>query len=247
MYPEICKIGPFTVYSYGLMLVVAFTVSSILLRLQAKRMNFNPETIFNLCFFTFIAGIIGARIFYVIENLGYYLKRPQEVMMFAHGGLSWFGGLALGIFCAAIYSKNRKLPLYKTLDLIVPYLALAQAIGRIGCLLNGCCFGKASKFGVYFKVHQESLIPTQLYSSLILLLIFFVLRILQERPHKEGEVFWVYLLLYSGKRFLMEFLRADNQVIFLGLNLFQIISVVIFCFTLAKIAGIKKIKPKSSI
>lgn len=242
MYPEICKIGPFTIYSYGLMLVVAFVVSSTLVSLQAKRENINPEIILNLSFIVFIFGILGARSFYIIENLGYYIKRPLEIIMLQHGGLSWFGGLASGIISGAVYLKNKKLVVYKILDLIAPFLALAQAIGRIGCLLNGCCFGYVSKFGLYFKVHKLVLIPTQIYSSLLLILIFIFLRFLQDRPHRDGKIFFTYLLLYSVKRFFIEFWRADNEIVFLGFSLFQIISIVIFFFSVFKLLLIIKSK-----
>jgi len=240
MHPVICTIGPFTIYSYGFMLAVAFLVSLTLATLQAKRNNINPDIIANLSLLVFISGIIGARILYVIENTGYYIKNPVETVMLQHGGLSWFGGLAFGIVFGILYLKKKNLSVYKILDLLVPYVSLAQAIGRIGCLLNGCCFGKVSKFGLYFDAYNSVLIPTQLYSSLILILIFIVLKLLQERPHREGEIFFVYLLVYSLKRFFIEFWRADNMVIFLGLTVFQIISIVIFFLALIKFVLIKK-------
>ena len=239
MHPEICKIGPFTIYSYGLMLALAFMVSFALIQQQAKRQNINHAPIFNLAFIVFISGIMGARIFYVLENLSYYLKNPVEIIILQHGGLSWFGGLILAIISAAVYLKKKKLPIYKTLDLIAPFVALGQAIGRIGCLLNGCCFGRVSKFGLYFAVHEKVLIPTQLYSSLSLLLVFVVLRFLQGKPHKEGQIFFTYLLLYSLKRFIIEFWRADSEVMFLGLTLFQIISFVVFCLSFFKLLSVK--------
>lgn len=243
MHPIICKIGPFTVYSYGLMLVLAFMVSSTLAKFQAKRQeHINPDLIFNLSFFVFISGIIGARLLYIIENINYYIKNPIEIIMLQHGGLSWFGGLIFGILFSIIYLNKKNLSLYKFLDLIVPFVALGQAIGRIGCLLNGCCFGKVSKFGLYFDVHKLVLIPTQMYSSLALIFIFVILRFLQNRPHREGEVFFIYLLLYSVKRFFIEFWRADHEAILFGLTLFQIISIVIFCFALWKLILIKKVK-----
>lgn len=242
MYPEICKIGPFTIYSYGLMLIVGFAVSSALAVLAAKRKDIEPEIIFNLAFITFVSGLLGARAFYIIENLGYYIKRPLEIIMLAHGGLSWFGGLILAIFVGTAYLKHKNLPLYKTLDLIIPFVALGQAIGRIGCLLNGCCFGKESVFGIYFPVHKSVLIPTQAYSSLLLILIFIVLRLLQDRPHKDGQIFFTYLLLYSVKRLFIEFWRADNEIIFLGLTLFQIISIAVFCLSVLGLFAIVKSK-----
>jgi phosphatidylglycerol:prolipoprotein diacylglycerol transferase len=149
--------------------------------------------------------------------------------MLQHGGLSWFGGLLAGLIVSLAYLKRRNLSVYKILDLVAPFLALAQAIGRIGCFLNGCCFGTIFNF-----------IPTQLYSSLILTLIFLLLRFLQDRPHQEGKIFFLYLLLYSAKRFFIEFWRADNPVIFLSLTLFQLISIVVFTLSAIKLFLIKR-------
>jgi phosphatidylglycerol:prolipoprotein diacylglycerol transferase len=229
MYPEICKIGPFTIYSYGLMLVVAFFVSVNLASRQAKKESVNPELVFNTAFIAFISGVAGARLLYLAHNLKHYLNNPLEMIMLQHGGLSWFGGLIAGSLAAAAYLKRKNLAVYKFLDLIVPFLALAQAIGRIGCLLNGCCFGK-------------TVIPIQAYSSLLLIIIFMILRFFQERPHKEGAIFFAYLLLYSIKRFFVEFWRLDNEIIFLNLTLFQVISVMLFIFAFLKL--ILLLKPR---
>lgn len=211
------------------MLVVAFFVGSRLAIYEAKRHNLNPDIVFNLSFITFLCGIIGSRLLYIIENISYYLKRPLEIIMLQRGGLSWFGGLILAIACATLYLRRKKLSVYKIFDLIAPFLALAQAIGRLGCLLNGCCFGR-------------TIIPLQIYSSLMLILIFIILRWLQDRPYKKGEIFFTYLLLYSVKRFFIEFWRLDNPIIFLGLTLFQIISIIVFCLSVFKILSIHRAK-----
>ena len=241
MHPIICQMGPFTIYSYGLLLVVAFLVSSTLAAFQAKKQKINPDIIFNLSFTVFISGIIGARSLYVIENITYYLRNPLEIIMLQLGGLSWFGGLILGFLSGTVYLKKKKLSIYRILDLMSPFVALGQAIGRIGCLLNGCCFGKISKFGLYFPVHKLVLIPTQIYSSLALVFIFIILRFLQDRPHKEGKIFFAYLLFYSIKRFFIEFWRADNEIILFGLTLFQLMGIAVFCLAVWKILLIKKI------
>jgi len=242
MHSVICKLGPFTIYAYGLTLVTAFFTAYALAGIQAKKQRINPDIIFNLVFLAFISGIIGARIFYVIENFAYYKQEPWQILMLQRGGLSWFGGLIAGVASSILYLKNKNLSVYRMLDLLSPFLALAQAIGRIGCLLNGCCFGKESKFGIYFDVHNEVLIPTQIYSSLLLIIIFIILRFLQNRPHKQGTIFFAYLLLYSLKRFFIEFWRADNEIIFSGLTLFQIISIIIFCFSFYRLISILKAK-----
>ncbi len=240
MHPTICTIGPFTIYSYGLMLALAFVVGQYLAACQARKEKINPEVIFNFLFLSVISGIAGARVFYVLENLQYYLGDPLEIIMFQHGGLSWFGGLILGGSCGVLYLKKKGMPIYRALDLVAPFIALSQAIGRIGCLLNGCCYGKVAEWVFWFPDKGEPLIPTQAYSSFALILIFFVLRFMQERPHKNGEIFFAYLLLYSLKRFFIEFWRGDNSVILWGMTLFQILSVVVFFLALAKLVSIKK-------
>jgi len=242
MHPEICKLGPLTIYSYGLALVIAFVVSTLLASAQAKKQGIDPEIIFNLCFAVFISGIIGARIFYVLLNFSYYLHNPLEIIMLQKGGLAWFGGLILGTFSGIYYLKVKKLNVYKIADLLVPFVALAQAIGRVGCFLNGCCYGKESGFGIYFPSHTAILIPTQIYSSLFLILIFIILRFLQERPHQEGAIFFAYLLLYSVKRFFMEFWRGDSPSFIFGLTLFQLISIAVFLIAAVSLFLIKNKK-----
>jgi len=231
MYPKICTIGPFTIYSYGLMLALAFFVSCSLAAAYAKKKGIAPEVIYNLGFLSLIFGVIGARIFYIIENLEIYLENPIEMVMLQHGGLSWFGGLILALCAGVFYLKRRKLSVYKVLDLLAPFLALAQAIGRVGCLLNGCCYGRPSQ-----------LIPTQIFASLALLIIFIALRFFQERPHRQGAIIFSYLLLYSFKRFFIEFWRIDNPVILAGLTLFQLISIIIFLISSIKLLQILRTK-----
>ncbi|MFH1414277.1 MAG: prolipoprotein diacylglyceryl transferase [Candidatus Omnitrophota bacterium] len=213
------------------MLVVAFIVASSLIRIQSGKEGIDEEIVFNTLFFAFVAGIAGARLFYVIENLKYYLASPLEMIMLQRGGLSWFGGLISGVVVAILYIKKKKLQIFKVLDLIIPFIALGQAIGRIGCLLNGCCYGIPSRFGIYFPGHESPLVPIQIYSSLILLLIFISLRFLQDRPHKQGQIFLTYILFYSTARFFIEFWRGEHRIFFLGLNLFQIISISMFLFS----------------
>lgn len=240
MFSEVCKIGPFTVYSYGLALAFAFLASSALARLEAKKQHINPDYVFNLVFICFFSGIIGARIFYVIQNFGGYMSNPLEIIMLQHGGLSWIGGLTLAVIAGILYLKKKKMPVFNTLDLLAPFVAFGQAIGRVGCLLNGCCFGKVSESGIYFPAHKQVLIPTQIYSSLMLIFIFIILRSMQARPHKQGEIFFAYLLMYSIKRFFIEFWRGDSMIMFLGLSLFQITSIIVFCIAVFGLILIRK-------
>jgi len=231
MLPEICHIGPFTIYSYGLMLVLAFFVSSYLAVRQAKKTQIAPEKIFNLMFYVFISGIIGSRVFYILLNLPYYLKYPLEVIMLQHGGMAIFGGIIFGLIFAWLFIRRNKMDLLATLDLLAPFIALGQAIGRIGCFLNGCCYGKDH-------------IPIQLYSSLLLFLIFLALRFMQERKHAQGKILYFYLFFYSIKRFSIEFFRNDSPRIFSGLTIFQLLSLAMFFLSLALLIRLFYFKKK---
>jgi len=240
MHPEICRIGPFAIYSYGLMLATAFIVSSFLASRRAESAGIPPETILNLSFVVFVFGIAGARLLYVVQNIKGYVQNPAEILMLQHGGLSLFGGLILGSIAGIIYMKRKKLSAYKALDVLAPYIALGQAIGRIGCLLNGCCYGKPAVWGIWFPAHQAVLVPTQIYSSLPLLGIFMILRVLQDRPHiVEGEIFFTYLLLYSLKRFFIEFWRGDTIAVIPGLTLFQVFSIALFLLAVIQLVRFK--------
>jgi len=212
------------------MLALAFIIGSGLAGLEAKKQKMNPDIILSLCFISLIFGVIGARIFYVLENIKFYLQYPKEIMILQHGGLSWFGGLILGFLACLFYIRKKKLPVYKVLDLLAPFIALGQAFGRVGCFLNGCCFGKTG-------------IPIQLISSALLLIIFLILRVIQDRRHKEGTVFFSYLLLYSIKRFFVEFWRTDNPLFFHGLTLFQVLSIGLFLVASIKLLLLKGKKP----
>jgi phosphatidylglycerol:prolipoprotein diacylglycerol transferase len=159
--------------------------------------------------------------------------------MLHRGGLAWFGAIIFATICGIIFFKINKMPVLKMMDFFAPFIALGHAIGRIGCFLNGCCYGKEAVWGIYFSVHQARLIPTQLFSSLYLIIIFLILRFLQEKPHRLGEIFFSYLLLYSFARFFIEFLRADSLRILAGLTSFQLISIFIFLGSLYAITFIK--------
>lgn len=239
MHPTICAIGPFTVYSYGLMLAVAFLLASSLAGAQARAWRMDPEIIFSLSFWSFLTGIIGARALFVISHAPYYLEHPRETMLLTHGGLSIFGGLIAGVACAILYIRSKKLSALRVLDLLMPFLALGQAIGRIGCFLNGCCYGRETAAGIMFPGESVARIPTQIYSSFALLGIFVILRILQDRPHATGSIVWWYLVLYGIKRFIIESFRADNPPVIGWMTLYHVMSIA---FILVGIVGLVCLK-----
>lgn len=228
MYPVIFNFGWLKVYSYGLMVAVSFMACSFLISKRVRILGQKEEFAWNLSFWLLIGGILGGRIVYILLFFRYFLENPGEIFMVWHGGLAWYGGFIGGFLSGILYLKTKKIPVLKALDLLAPYIALGQAIGRIGCLLNGCCYGEPALWGIYCPIFKEYLIPTQIFSSFSLILIFIILRFIQSRPHGKGDIFILYMLLYSLKRFFMEFLRGDSVEFVWGVSIFQIISLTVF-------------------
>jgi len=224
-----------TIYSYGLMLAIAVAVGTLMLVGDARRNNIKSDIIFDLVFWAVIGGIIGARLFYIVLNYAYFAAHPDEIIMIQNGGLAWQGGLILGSIMTVVFIKARKLSVSKMLDLLVPYLALGQSIGRIGCFLNGCCFGREVSWGIYFPIHDATLHPTQLYLSGGYFIIFILLKRYQKFSEIPGLVFVSYLILASSLRFGVEFFRADHEILLLGLSIYQFIcfGVLMFAFCFA--------------
>jgi phosphatidylglycerol:prolipoprotein diacylglycerol transferase len=214
------------------MMALAVLVCSLLLQRESKKNHMDPEMIFDFVFWVVIAGVIGSRLFFVFLNLAYFQENPLEIIFLHHGGLAWQGGLVFATLAGVGFIRYKKMPLLKTLDFVIPYAALGQAMGRIGCLLNGCCQGREWIHGLYFPAEQARLHPTQLYSAINLLIIFFILKWSQSRNKVEGRIFVWYFILASVERFFVQFLRADYNPFFLGLGIFQIINIIIILLAL---------------
>ncbi len=214
MHPILIKLGPITIYSYGVMVAVGFGLATLLIYRCASKFNVNKDMIIDLAIIILIAGMVGARLLYILLNLNYYIANLLEIPNLSKGGLVWYGGFLSALFASAWYIRKKGFNFWNVGDLMAPYIALAQAIGRIGCFLNGCCYG--------IEGH-----PVQIYSSLLLLAIFAILRLWQDRRHFAGEIFLAYCILYSSKRFSIEFLRGDNPRIIYGLTLSQFISILV--------------------
>lgn len=240
MHPILFEIGPVVIRTYGVFIAVAFLVSFLLLYKEAKDRNFYPEKILDLEFLILVSGVIGARALHVLVNLNFYSKNLPDIFLLWRGGLAFYGGLILAIAAAWVFIRKKNLPLWETVDLIAPYSALGQSIGRIGCFLNGCCFGKPASahfLAVTFPGETVPRQPTQIYASLTLLLIFVILKLARERAPFSGFVFGLALLLYSAQRFFVDFLRADNPTYIFDLTVSQIISVIVFVVALTGLYG----------
>jgi len=136
MRPILFQIGPIPIYSYGLMMAIAFLVADFLVSREFKRLRFNINYANEMVVLAVVSGIIGAKILYLLENFSDFIKSPLE-MIFSAGGLTWYGGFILAFIVLFVYVIRKKLPVLKVLDAIAPAVALGYGIGRIGCHLSG--------------------------------------------------------------------------------------------------------------
>jgi phosphatidylglycerol:prolipoprotein diacylglycerol transferase len=232
MHPILLKLGPITIYSYGAMVALGFILAVFLIYRRANSFGIEKEQVIDLALILLVSGIMGARIFYVVFNYRYYLAHPLDILNLSKGGLVWYGGFSGALIVLLIYIIRKRLNFWLVTDMIAPYLALAQSFGRIGCFLNGCCFGittgASNPVAISFPGETALRHPSELYSALSLFLIFVILRLWQNSSHIRGEIFLSYCLLYSTKRFVMEFFRGDNPRIVFGMTISQGISIFVF-------------------
>lgn len=224
MYPVLLKIGPLNIYSYGVMAAIGFSLVVFLVCARASSFGLDRNKIIDYLIFIFISGIIGARVMFVLLNFEYYRANPMEILNLSKGGLVWYGGFAAAVLASVWFIKKRGLDFWTVADLTAPYIALGQAFGRIGCYLNGCCYGAPAPSYLPFGERY----PTQIFSAMLLFIIFVVLIKRQSARRFKGEIFTLYCALYACKRFFIEFLRGDNPKLFFELTISQVISAVIF-------------------
>jgi phosphatidylglycerol---prolipoprotein diacylglyceryl transferase len=252
MYPELFKIGPFTVYSYGLMLGISFIVASYLLSKEFERKKLPPNLSTEITLFAIIFGIIGGKLFHLIENWDSFISDPIG-MAFNPGGLTFYGGLILAMLAIWIYMRVKKIPFLFIADAAAPSLAIAYGIGRIGCHLAGdgdyglptsLPWGTnyengtvppsimfrgseiAENFPGGFVPDNTPLHPTPIYEFLAALVIFYLLWSLRKKEWPDGKLFMLYLIFSGTSRLLVEFIRLNPRILF-GLSEAQIISIVL--------------------
>jgi len=247
MYPNICHIyGPFYVNCYGIAIVIGLLVFNFLIQKNdVFKKLITTEQFKNVLFYTIIAGIIGGRILWVITDWN-SISNFREIFEFWQPGYSSLGTLIAVLIYTPIYLKKINVPVIRFLDIVAVYIPLLHAIARIGCFLAGCCHGIVtdSIFGIIYT-HPDTAIPdylkftkihpTQLYSSLSLLLIFvFMYFVLQKKLTKPGQLLSAYLMLASCERFFNDFLRSGREFITSSniLSLDQYIALGIFVFGL---------------
>jgi phosphatidylglycerol:prolipoprotein diacylglycerol transferase len=212
---ELLKVGPFTIYGYGLMIAIGILAAYMVAEYRAKKKGMNQDHIFSLTFWGLIGGILGAKLLYLITQIKEIVADPKIILEVADGFVV-YGGIIGGILAGFLFCKKNKLNFLQYFDLVMPSIALAQGFGRIGCFLAGCCYGMetTSHFGIVFHESASApngvqLIPTQLISSGLDFLHFFVLITIAKKIKVEGQIAGFYLIFYSVGRFVLEFYRGD--------------------------------------
>ena len=245
MHPFVHLFG-LNIPSYGIMTALAYGAALYYCYKQQARLGLEKDKIFDLLFWVIVGALIGGKLFYIWFNFGsFYGATLIEKIRY---GFVFYGGFLGGLTAGVIWLKKYKKPILPAMDFFAVPLALGHAIGRIGCFLAGCCYGKIAHnfLGVKYTnpdslvpehLHDVSLYPVQLMESFLVLVLFFVLFRFYKKPHKNGIIFAGYLLGYGIIRFILEYFRFDDRGAgILGMSPSQTIAVIliiasIFLFT----------------
>jgi phosphatidylglycerol:prolipoprotein diacylglycerol transferase len=254
MHPVLFHIGPFTLHTYGVFVASAFFLAIAMSLKQARQQGLDPDKMLDLAFYVTLSAIIGARLLFIIVEYQYFLEDPIRIFKIWEGGLVFYGGLIMAVIVSILYMKKYDMPVLKVGDIVAPSMAIAQAVGRLGCLSAGCCYGKetALPWGIVFTDPNSlvplgklglTLHPTQLYSSFGGLVLCGVLFALLKRKRFDGQVLAMYGILYPLLRSFIEFFRGDPRGAIIGgmVSTSQAVSVGIFFLSVFLYF---KIKPK---
>jgi phosphatidylglycerol:prolipoprotein diacylglycerol transferase len=219
MHPIAFVIGSLAVRWYGIMIATSIAISVAVVYVEARNQAINTDDVLDLAIAAVIGGILGARIGWIFTSpdVLWYLAHPLRILAVWEGGLSYFGGILGGVLAAYLLIHRRKMGFWRMADLAAPVLALSFGIGKIGCWLNGCCYGlpTTSWLGVVFTsplsecdLLNQKLWPAQLFNSASGFIAFAVLFwIVRKHKHFDGQVFVWYLYLYGAMSFVVEFFR----------------------------------------
>ncbi len=233
MYPYLFRFdtpwgGEINIASYGVMMMIGFLLSLYVLQKRAQKHGIASDKIFNVALAMIICGVIGARIFYIIQfwEADGFADNPFQIIRIDRGGLVFFGGLIGGVAGAFAFMWKERLPFAETSGLIASVGPLGHAFGRMGCFLNGCCGGRITEswVGIRFPSLDVSVHPTQLYAVGYNLLIFALLSWWLRRRNRPLELAGLYMITYGSARFINEFFRATEPVL-TGLSIAQIVSI----------------------
>ena len=258
MFPELFKLGPITVYSYGVLLAVSYLVGLKLAMSRAKKRNLDSTRVLDLGIYIIVAALVGAKLLLLVVDVEHYWNNPVEIVSLLRSGGVFYGGLILAVAVAFWYIARHKMPFWTTCDVFAPGIALGHVTGRLGCFAAGCCYGKPTdvSWGVIFTDPLAAanvgtplgirLHPTQLYEAgaELLILVFLIATERRGRPF-PGRTFWLYMFLYAVSRYVIEIYRGDPRgvVPYLGISTSQFISVILVPLSLFMLLWLSRVLP----
>lgn len=238
MNPILIRIGNIYIYWYSVILLLAFILGCFLIIKETKKIGIPQEKIENFLFYSIPICLLGARLYYVLFNLDYYLNNPLDIIKVWEGGLAIHGGIIAGFICIYYFCKKNKYDILKLLDILVISLIIGQIIGRWGNFMNGEAYGPVCSLDFLKSIHIPNFIiegmyidnvyyqPTFLYESLWNIIGLIVILIIKYRKfYKEGILTSIYLIWYGIGRFLIEGLRTDSLML-LNIKIAQLISII---------------------
>ncbi|MCX7867823.1 prolipoprotein diacylglyceryl transferase [Limisphaera sp. VF-2] len=219
MHPVAIQIGPLTIHWYGVLVALGFLVGLWNAARRAPRAGLPGEAVADLGPWLILGAVVGARLWYVASYWReQFAAAPWwEVFMVHHGGLVFYGGLVGATLAAWLFLVRRRLPLWRMADVLAPGIALGYAIGRLGCLMNGCCYGRACSLPWAVTYPEDNPLspptfpvhPTQIYDSLLSLALYGGLARVFDKRRFDGQVFALYLIGYAVTRSFVECFRGD--------------------------------------
>ena len=252
MHPILFQIGDWPVYSYGVLLAVAYLVALQLAVVRARRQGLDGTKIMDLGIYLIIAALVGAKLMLVLVDFDYFRRQPRELLSLVRAGGVFYGGLLAALGVAIVLVRRYKLRLWTTADLFAPGIALGHVVGRLGCLMAGCCYGTPTSvpWAITFTDPQAAanvgtplgvpLHPTQLYDAGAELLILIVLLVTERRGRPfEGRTFWLYMLLYGISRYIIEIYRGDDRGTIMGVSTSQFVSILVVPLALLMLARLR--------
>jgi phosphatidylglycerol:prolipoprotein diacylglycerol transferase len=259
LHPTLLKWGKFEIHSYGLLLALAFLIAIQIFVSRGKKRGIPEEPLSTVALVVLVLAILGGRALFVVTHWSDYAADPMAVFRLWEGGLTLYGGYILAIAGGIAFVRAKKLPLWRMADAAAPSMAIGIGIGRIGCFLNGCCFGLPAHvpWAVSFPPSSYSsyvfpgvpLHPSQLYLSFAGFALFFVLLALDRVPHFDGWLFWTGVAIDAAMRFLIDFTRYYDQSSFLGkawglsFNVNQVLSVGLILTSLIVLRILSRARP----
>ncbi len=252
MFPELFRIGDFVVTTFGLMMVLSFFAGAWVLGRMYDRFGYPKDLAWDLIAWIAVGGIVGAKAYYLGLHWRDLVANPAGEI-FSRGGLVWYGGLIGGVVADWLQVRARKLPAALMFDATAPALAVAYAVGRLGCFLVGDDYGRYtdSALGIAFPKGSPpssagylrnlgetvpaqfansdivTVHPTQLYEIGLALIMFAILWNVGKKFLPQGRLFALYMMLYGCERFGIEFVRAKSDRLMLGLSTSQVASILL--------------------